>query len=330
MVRSQLKGVFAQLPLVLKDNQEIDYEGIRENIAFLQENGIHGFIAFTTRGQFYGVTEKEFDRVTNACVDAAGKSTCVIGTTWKNTQTCERRTKYAEDAGADAVLVGIPFEKMPCIEGVVEHYRMIDEVVDNVPIMIWNNTVLHRNFSMTLGFWKKNLLGLNNVKALYDRSDKSGHLRELVAEIGNEISVFEDETVFFYDAISNPQVELSMVTMFGLAAPKLILQYYEACRQGKIEGATKLMTKLTEGYFGILPSFIEGFAGDFSLSLNNSLESSGSIGYAYTVYEAAYLNAISEIGGNRAGPPRKPYRPLPQEYRSKLEDYIRGLQALEH
>ena len=35
--RKPIEGVFALMPLCLKDNQEIDYEGIRSNIEWLDE-----------------------------------------------------------------------------------------------------------------------------------------------------------------------------------------------------------------------------------------------------------------------------------------------------
>lgn len=107
--RKPLEGVFPLTTFALKKNQELDREATRENIELLIENGFPGFITFGSMGSHHAPSEEQFNKATDISVDAAnGKIACVIGTTSTNTREAIRRTKYAEDAGADGTMMAPP------------------------------------------------------------------------------------------------------------------------------------------------------------------------------------------------------------------------------
>ena len=93
-----MKGVFTLMPFVIGKYQEIDFTGLKENLEFLNNANVPGFIAFGCMGEFYAPGEEEFNKFVDVGVEHSGKLASVFGTTWQNTKESVRRSKYAEDA----------------------------------------------------------------------------------------------------------------------------------------------------------------------------------------------------------------------------------------
>ncbi len=307
MARKELKGLFPLLPLVLKNNQEIDYEGIRENIEFLGDAGIHGFIAMGCMGQCHAVGEQEFNKYVDVAVAASGKMVSVFGTTNPSTKECIRRTKYAEDAGADGVMIAPPFALPLTYDECFEHYRLVNESIDELQIMAYNYPYLPRDLNMTYDFWQR-LIALDRIKALKESTGPGSH-DKLLFTIADKINVFSgSETNFFHDSILGA---IGIVSEFGFVAPKLMLEYYEALMKGEHRNE-----RILEIYESLLDCFY---------AIPGGLDTPR----FFSTYEIAYLNATVEIGGHRAGPPRAPYAQLKEAYRISLEKALQKLIALE-
>jgi 4-hydroxy-tetrahydrodipicolinate synthase len=315
-----IEGVFTQIPLVVKENQEIDYEGIKENVEFLADKGIHGFIALDILGQFYAVSEAEFNKVVNACVDATkGSQVSVINCTWHNTQEVMRRTKYAEDTGADYVMIALPYADPLWTDGLVEHYKMIHDATDKIQIMVQNCPQLSRGVNIPPNYWKENLLRLDRIQAAYELNYLETQRNLTLLAIADRINVLTIEPTFVYDWKFGAK---GFSSIFGLAVPKLDLELYEASIKGDYKRAIKLHLAFQEGLAGVVQP-------ELPFGKLWGIPSGSWLPGVEQVHEAAILNAIAEIGGNKAGPPRKPYSRLPENLRSRLVQNILELKALE-
>lgn len=292
--RKPLRGVFPLVPFALKENQECDLDGLAENVDFLAKSGVHGFIAFGCMGEFYAPSEKEFDQCVDVAVEAAaGRLAVVIGTTFQNTKECIRRTKYAERAGADGVMIAPPYVINPTAEAVLEHYRAINEAVDEIQIMAYNYPPLPRGFNMSPEFWDK-LLELEHIKALKESNGDVWHRTTVLSKIADRINVFSGgEGWLFSDVLLGGK---GIVSLFGIAVPKAVLALFTACVDRDLDKAIPLYRKFTR-----LCSYI---------TAEN---------------EVAFLKATAEIGGQKAGRPRAPYPALEPEVRKVLAEYLREL-----
>jgi 4-hydroxy-tetrahydrodipicolinate synthase len=295
MSRRPLKGMFPLMPLVLKDSRELDLDGLRENINAFEEAGFDGYIALGSMGEFFATDEKEFDKIVDVAVDATKKITCVFGTTWHNTTECLRRTKYAEDAGADGVMIGPPYF-MPCTENdVYEHYRLVDENIEEIQVMAYNHPPSF-HFNMTPRFWDK-LTTLPSITAVKESNGDLLHRIDVIKHLKHKINVYSgDEVWLLDDALHGAN---SVVSTCGTGAPKAALAYYNACMQKDLLRAIPLN---------------HGFV-DMSRDCTPS-------------NEAAWLKASAEIGGFKAGPPRPPYAPVSEEIRVNLRKLIEAVNAL--
>jgi len=303
--RKPLEGVFPLLPFSLKSNQEVDYEAIRGNIELLIENGFPGFIAFGSMGSHHAPSEEEFNKVTDVCVDAAnGKIACVIGNTAPNTKEAIRRIKYAEDAGADGVMMALPYAFPLSKEMAAKHCQMVNDAIKGeLAIMIYNEPGLARKFNMTKEFWENYLLKMENIKAVKEGAVEPDATLFAIADKINVFSFTEGQ--FWRLSMLGAK---GIVAQWSWLAPKVFLKWYKMCREGKwfdpwVLKVYKMIPAPGYGYSEI-PSRMDR-------------------------YGQAILHAMVDIAGGKGGEVPAPHLPLPEESRRYLEEFARKLQALE-
>jgi len=280
------------MPFVVKNNQELDLDGLKSNIKAYEDAGFQGYIAFGCMGEFYAPSDEEFKKVVDTAVDATQKIACVFGTTFHNTAECIRRTKYVEDAGGDGVMIGPPY-LIPCtFEAAYEHYRQINDAADDIQIVVYNNPGSFR-FNMTPEFWDK-LMELDRIKAVKESNGEVVHRTRVVSHISKCINVFSGgENWLLADTLVGAN---SIVSVVGPGTPKGTLAFFSACMNRDIERAVPFHVKFTELFRNI--------------TADN---------------EVAWLKACAELGGFKAGPPRAPYASLDPEIRKSLAAELREL-----
>jgi 4-hydroxy-tetrahydrodipicolinate synthase len=304
--RKPLEGILALMPLCLNKKQEIDYEAIRLCVEFLEENRVHGFVAFGCMGQMHAPSEEEFNKVCDVLVDASTKTVCVVSSTAPNTKEAIRRAKYAEDAGADGSMLALPYA-FPCVESMaIDHYRLVDEALKgDLAIMVYNYPPL-TGFNITSDLWERELLKLKSIKAVKESNFSIDHRDDILFTIADKVNVFSGiESTFWHDSLLGAK---GSIGIFTWVAPKLMVKFYQECRNGN---------QLKPWTIDVHKKLVKAF----SAMLN--------LGVPLISYEGAILNALVEIGGNKAGPPREPYKPLPDAARRKLEQAVKSLKELE-
>ncbi len=296
--RKPLQGVFPLVPFAIKENQEIDLDGLAHNVDFLARSGVPGLIAFGCMGEFYAPSEQEFNQVVDVAVQAAaGRLAVVFGATFQNLKECLRRTAYAEKAGADGVMIAPPYVITPTAADVLEYYAAINAAVDEIQIMCYNYPPLPRGFNMTPVFWDK-LLELEHIKAVKESNGDVWHRANVLTKIADRVNVFSGgEGWLFSDVLLGGK---GIVSLFGIAVPKAVLALYDACMRRDLDKAIPLYRKFTQ-----LCSYITS---------DN---------------EVAFLKATAELAGQKAGRPRSPYQPLDAKTRKVLEKYLREFAKLE-
>jgi 4-hydroxy-tetrahydrodipicolinate synthase len=309
--RKPIEGVFALMPLCLNENQEIDYEGIRWNIEFLEQKGVHGFIMFGCMGQMNAPSEEEFNKVCDVCVEASRdkKITCVISSTATNTKEVIRRAKYAEDAGADGSMIMLPYALPVTSEWAVEFYQTVDAALNGeLAIILYNNPNV-AGFNVTPTLWRKYLLRINSLKALKESNMAKNHREATLITVADKINwMSSTDSYFWHESMLGAK---GVTAQFVWAAPRLVLKYYEECRRGNHHDAWTITA------WKALANAVEAFLTGFDLPVSRYC------------YEHGVLNALAEIGGAKAGPPRKPYGRLPEKGLRALREAVKPLIEME-
>ena len=116
----------------------INYEEFRKLIEFQIEGHADAIIVCGTTGESATMTTEEKKECIKFAVDTVNKRIPVIaGTGGNNTAAAISMSKYAENIGADGVLVVTPYYNKTTQEGLVEHYKAIAKSID-IPIILYN------------------------------------------------------------------------------------------------------------------------------------------------------------------------------------------------
>ena len=102
------------------------------------KNNVDAIIVCGTTGESATMSEEEKKEVIKYAINKINKRTkVVIGTGSNNTKSAVTMSKFAEEAGADALLVVTPFYNKTTQKGLIEHYKTIAEAV-KIPIIMYS------------------------------------------------------------------------------------------------------------------------------------------------------------------------------------------------
>jgi len=134
------EGVLPAIITPFKRNSamELDLEGLRSNIAFLLDQGVHGIVPCGSTGESATLSFEEHEQVVEVTVDEVnGRVPVLAGTGSNNTAEALRLTAAAKDLGADGVLVISPYYNKPNRSGLVKHYTRIADL--DIPVVMYND-----------------------------------------------------------------------------------------------------------------------------------------------------------------------------------------------
>ncbi len=134
--RLNMEGVYPALITPFTQNDEIDVEGLKNLVRYVEEGGVAGIVPCGTTGESATLSHEEHKRVIEIVIEAA-KVPVIAGTGSNNTKEAVELTMHAEDAGADACLLITPYYNKPNVKGLKEHFRQIGEAVD-IPLILYN------------------------------------------------------------------------------------------------------------------------------------------------------------------------------------------------
>jgi len=119
-------------------NDEIDYNKLEELIEWHIEEKTDSIIICGTTGESATMTDEERKKAIKFTVDTVNKRIPVIaGTGSNNTKYSVELSQYAENIGADGLLVVTPYYNKATEKGLIEHYEAIANNV-NIPIIVYN------------------------------------------------------------------------------------------------------------------------------------------------------------------------------------------------
>jgi 4-hydroxy-tetrahydrodipicolinate synthase len=124
-------------PFKRNSTMDLDLEGLRSNIAFLLEQGVHGIVPCGSTGESATLSFEEHEQVIEVAIDEVdGRVPVLAGTGSNNTAEAIRFTEAAKDLGADGALVISPYYNKPNRSGLIKHYNRIADI--DLPIVMYN------------------------------------------------------------------------------------------------------------------------------------------------------------------------------------------------
>lgn len=119
-------------------NNEVDYDAYKQHIEFLIENNVQSLIVNGTTGESPTLSDDEIKGLLNTAIETVnGRVPVIAGTGTNSTERSIVLSKYAEEAGADAVMLITPYYNKSNQKGLVAHFTKIADAI-NIPVVLYN------------------------------------------------------------------------------------------------------------------------------------------------------------------------------------------------
>lgn len=137
MIRPE--GSWVAIPTPFTEDDEVDFPGFEKLVDFQAEHGTNGLLLMGSTGESTALTIEERREILDRVLAYAKDRIPVLaGTTCGNTKLTIELSQYAQQAGADGLLLVVPPYLKPTQDGVYEHLKSVAEAVD-IPVAIYNN-----------------------------------------------------------------------------------------------------------------------------------------------------------------------------------------------
>ena len=132
------RGSFTALVTPFQRDGAFDEKAFKAFVEWQIAEGTSGLVPVGTTGESPTLSHAEHRQVVKACIDVAGGRVPVVaGAGSNNTVEAVELAKFAEQAGADAVLVVTPYYNKPTQRGLYEHFAAVAKAT-TLPIIIYN------------------------------------------------------------------------------------------------------------------------------------------------------------------------------------------------
>jgi len=221
-------------------DEAFDEGRYRDFVEWQIAEGSHGLVPVGTTGESATLVAEDHYRVVAACVDQAkGRVPVIAGCGSNSTQSAIENMRAAQERGADAALIVLPYYNRPNQDGLIRHFELLVEACD-LPIIVYN--VPGRTVTDITVETLARIAGLPTVVGI---KDASGQLARVSAQ---RLACGPD----FVQLSGNDDMTLGFMAMGGVGsisvtanvAPKLCADFHEKGLNGDWAGALALQDRL--------------------------------------------------------------------------------------
>ncbi len=320
-------GVSFMVVTPFNENQEIDYDGFRENIRFLLDK-IKGFDTCTitpagSNGEFVHLSEEEQKEVIKVCVEeVAGRATVVAGTGRAGATSTIEISKYAQDVGADGVQVILPYYFVPMEEGMYNHYKELADAID-IGIVVYNNPAFSGSW-IKPALMKKMIEDFGGNGKIAGVKENTPHLMlfnamsKVLKEAGVALHSGFGEQWYAYQF---PWGADGMATPFGNFFPEFPMEVYKASENNDFETIGNLLDKMAPYY---------AFVSKCSAARSDTgiLTKPGGSIYGEGNLRFGIIKAAMNLVGLNGGRMRTPLTGITQKETDELKEILKYLKLI--
>ncbi|MEH6404684.1 MAG: 4-hydroxy-tetrahydrodipicolinate synthase [Sneathiella sp.] len=222
------------------DGASVDEKSFQSFCDWQIKSGTKGLVPVGTTGESPTVSHPEHDRIIELCIEAAdGRVPVMAGAGSNNTAEAIRLSQQAQKAGADAVLIAMPYYNKPSQEGMYAHFEAINNAVD-IPIYVYNipgRSIVDMS-PETMGALAK----LKNIVGVKDATGDVGRVSLQRLHCGADFNQLsgEDATAIGFNAHGGN----GCISVTSNVAPELVSKMQEASLAGDTAEAIRIQDLL--------------------------------------------------------------------------------------
>ena len=291
-----LQGIITPIVTPFHADETLNERGLRRLTRYVLEHRVQGVLVCGSQGEFYALDSDERRRVCDAVIEeAGGRAPVIVNTGAVTTREAVSLTRYAAEAGADAIAVITPYFVHPSPQELRRHYEAILDA-STIPVLAYNNpdrTGINLTPELVGGLARHN-------PSLVGVKDSSG-------DIGQTIAYMESCPVGFRTFIGRDTLIYA-----GLACGCV----------GAVAATSNVVPELT---VGIYEAFV---AGNHVLAQERQRQLAPlRRAFALGTFPVVIKEALVMMG-LPAGPTRAPVGPLSEQARATLSAVLHELGAV--
>ncbi|MGL5253327.1 MAG: 4-hydroxy-tetrahydrodipicolinate synthase [Moraxella sp.] len=239
-IQDKLQGSMVALVTPMHSNGDVDWQSLANLIDWQIEQGTDVLVSVGTTGESATLSMQEHaDVIEFTMKQVAGRIPVIAGTGANNTVEAIELTQHAKQAGADAVLLVVPYYNKPTQEGLYLHYKAIAEAVD-IPQVLYN--VPGRTIVDMQQATVERLADIDNIIAIKDATGDVVRGAKLIEAVKGRMTVFSGDDATALELMRHGAKGNISVT--ANVAPKAMSQIFNLALQGDFEQAASINQKI--------------------------------------------------------------------------------------
>ncbi len=218
-----MKGNLGLLVTPFDDNQELDETSLRNLIEYAVNDGAEGIIPLGTTGEFFSLSKEEKCQVIDITIEQVrGRIPVCIGVGYSGTRISTQLAEYAENKGADAVLVPPPYYYPLANQSMYLHFSTIAKSIE-IDVMLYDGGGGVEIPTTLIDRLNKEFPNIRYIKVSALHSKKVSDIQKTV---GERMNIFCGDEVMLMSALQDGAV--GMATASGMILPRVCT---DICRE---------------------------------------------------------------------------------------------------
>ena len=241
--KQKLRGSIAPIVTPFHHDYTIDFSSFENLIDWHIDSGTHAISVTGTTGEPSSLTIDERVRVMETAKKKInGRVPFAPGTGSTNHQETLYLTKTAQEMGADAALVIVPYYNKPSQHALYKHFKAVADSVD-IPIIVYNipgrtATNLHVDTLARLSEDCPNIIGVKESNKDFE------HVNRVLLKCGRDFLLYSGIELLCYPMLAIGGA--GHISATANVVPKKIADLYNTWKAGEIDKALDLHFDLME------------------------------------------------------------------------------------
>ena len=233
-----LRGAFTAIVTPFDDDAtHIDWEAFDKLVHSQLDGGISGLVPCGTTGETPTLSDTEQREVVKRTASLAkGKVPIFAGTGSNNTKKSIEASRAALEAGADGVMIVMPYYNKPSQDGMVRHVQAIAKEIGGAPMILYNIPG-RTNVELTVESTLKLLDTCPNVLSVKDATGNVMYCQDLLRRAGERVALFSGD-----DPLTLPMMVVGakgVISVTSNLLPKQVSDVVADALAGRWEEARK-------------------------------------------------------------------------------------------
>lgn len=239
--KKKLRGSICPVVTPFMESGAIDEKVFIELINWQIESGSHGISVTGTSGEPSSLTIAERKRVMNLAKETIdGRVFFAPGTGSTNHDETMELTKYAEEIGADAAMVIVPYYNKPNQEALYQHFKTVADSV-KIPIIIYN--IPGRSaVNMEVSTMKRLVEDCPNIIGVKEANKDFEHVNRVLLNCGRDFLLFSGIELLCYPMLAIGGA--GFISATANVEPAKVAELYNAWEAGDVLRAQNLHFEL--------------------------------------------------------------------------------------